>query len=124
MTKKVKFKKTELKEFERRLLRDRERILKEIEYDSGQLAVTQTEASGDLSAYSNHMADQGTETARREVSSQILSQQRTTLFEIDLALRKISQGTYGICEVCGRLIEKKRLKILPQARHCIKCAKK
>jgi len=122
VTKPKRLKKTELKEFEKRLIKERERILKGIQYDSGQIAVTQTEASGDLSAYSNHMADQGTETARREISSQILSQQRETLFEIDLALRKIAQGNYGICENCGKPIEKRRLKILPQARRCIKCA--
>lgn len=121
--KKVKrLKKTELNEFKKKLIKERERILKELSYDTNQIAVTQTEASGDLSAYSNHMADQGTETARREISSQILSQQRNTLFEIDLALRKINQGNYGICEICGKLIEKRRLKILPQARRCSRCS--
>jgi len=119
-----KFKKAKLKEFEKMLIKERERILKELAYDSGQIATTQVEASGDLSAYSNHMADQGTETEKREVSSQILSQQRETLFNIDLALRKITQGKYGICEKCGKAIEKRRLKFLPQARFCIKCAGK
>lgn len=119
-----KLKKTELKDFEKRLLQEREKIIKGINYDSGQISTTQTEASGDLSAYSNHMADQGTETEKRELSSINLSRQKELLFSIDHALRKIHQGRYGICEKCGKLIEKKRLKILPYARFCIKCTGK
>ncbi len=119
-----KLKKTELQEFEKRLLQEREKIVKGINYDSGQIATTQTEASGDLSAYANHMADQGTETEKRELSSLNLSRQKEILFSIDHALRKIHQGRYGICEKCGKTIEKKRLKIIPYARSCIKCTEK
>ena len=43
--------------------------------------------------------------------------------EIDLALSKIESGTYGICELCERTIPLKRLKALPAARLCHKCAK-
>ncbi len=120
---KNKFKKTELKEFEKKLIQEREKIMKGINYDSGQLATTQTDASGDLSAYANHMADQGTETEKREFSSLNLSRQKETLFSIDHALRKIREGRYGICEKCGKPIEKKRLEIIPYARICIKCTK-
>ncbi|MEO0138024.1 MAG: TraR/DksA C4-type zinc finger protein [candidate division WOR-3 bacterium] len=119
-----KLKKSELKEFEKILLKEREKILKGIDYATGQIAVTQTEASGDLSAYANHMADQGSETEKRELSSINISRQRETLFSIDHALRKIAQGTYGICEKCGKMIEKRRLKIVPYARFCIKCTGK
>ncbi|MEO0123151.1 MAG: TraR/DksA C4-type zinc finger protein [candidate division WOR-3 bacterium] len=119
-----KFKKSELKEFEKILLKEREKILKGIDYGTGQISTTQTEASGDLSAYANHMADQGTETEKRELSSLNITRQRETLFNIDHALRKIVQGRYGICEKCGKLIEKRRLKIVPYARFCIKCTAK
>ncbi len=122
MTKK--FKKSELKEFEKILLKEREKILKGIDYGTGQIITTQTEASGDLSAYANHMADQGTETEKRELSSLNISRQREILFNIVHALKKIQQGHYGICEKCGKLIEKRRLKILPYARFCIKCTGK
>lgn len=121
---KKKLKKTELKEFEKKLIQEREEIIKGINYDSSQIATTQTEASGDLSAYSNHMADHGTETEKREMSSLNLSRQREILFDIDRALRKILEGRFGICEKCGKLIEKRRLKFLPYARVCIKCTEK
>ncbi len=118
-----KLKKAELKQYEKILIDERTKLLKELEYEGDQIAKTQLETSGDLSAYSNHMADQGTETERREITSQILSSRREALFEIDLALRKIAQGTYGICERCSKPIPKRRLKFLPQARLCIKCSK-
>lgn len=117
-----KLKKKELKQYEKILIGEREKLIRELEYESNQIAKTQLETSGDLSAYSNHMADQGTETERREITSQILSTRRQALFEIDLVLRKINQGNYGICECCGKPIAKRRLKFLPQARLCIKCS--
>lgn len=119
-----KLKKAELKDFEKRLIQEREKIVRGINYDSSQISTTQTEASGDLSAYANHMADQGTETEKRELSSINLSRQKELLFSIEHALRKIHQGRYGICEKCGKLIEKRRLKIIPYARFCIKCTGK
>jgi DnaK suppressor protein len=122
MTKTKLFKKSELKLFEKKLIEEREKILRELEYESGQISKTQLESSGDLSAYSNHMADQGTETERREITSQILSSRREALSEIDLALKKINQGKYGFCEVCAKPIGKRRLKFLPQARKCMKCS--
>lgn len=123
MTKVKKLLKSELKIYEKLLVKERDSILKGLAYDSEQIARTQVEASGDLSAYANHMADQGTETEKREISSQMLSQRRNTLFEIDHALRKIAEGKYGVCENCGKPVERRRLKFLPSARTCIKCAK-
>lgn len=116
-------KKSELKQFEKRLIEERQKLLRELEYEGNQIAKTQLESSGDISAYSTHMADQGTETERREVNSQILSTRREALFEIDLALNKINQGKYGFCERCDKAIGKRRLKFLPQARLCIKCSR-
>ncbi|MCK4251836.1 TraR/DksA C4-type zinc finger protein [candidate division WOR-3 bacterium] len=120
MTKKMK--KSELRQFEKRLIEERKKLLKELEYEGEQIAKTQLETSGDLSAYSNHMADQGTETERREVTSQILSSRSEALSEIDMALQKINHDKYGFCENCYKAIGKRRLKFIPQARLCIKCS--
>lgn len=119
-----KLKKTELKQYEKILIKEREQLLKGLAYDGEQISKTQVDSSGDLSAYSNHIADQGTETEKREITSQILSKRRENLFEVDLALRKVTSGKYGFCENCGKPIEKRRLKILPQARKCVKCSGK
>ena len=123
MTKVKAMKKSELKQIEKRLIEERKKILRELEYEGSQISKSQLESSGDISAYSNHMADQGTETERRELTSQILSTRREALSEIDLALNKVNQGTYGFCESCGKAISKRRLKFLPQARKCITCSK-
>lgn len=122
MTKVKGMKKSELKLYEKKLIEERNKLLRELEYEGGQISKTQLESSGNLSAYSNHMADQGTETERRELTSQILSTRREALSEIDLALNKVNQGKYGMCESCGKAIGKRRLKFLPQARTCIKCS--
>lgn len=50
-----------------------------------------------------------------------LTTHRKTLFEIDEALRKISESTYGICDDCGDQISEKRLSILPSATLCVNC---
>ena len=45
------------------------------------------------------------------------------LKNINLALEKIKEGKYGICENCGKKIDKKRLEVCPEARFCLKCQK-
>lgn len=50
--------------------------------------------------------------------------ERRTLEEIDYALEKIEKGTYGTCEICNKLINKKRLKALPFTKYDIECQSK
>ncbi len=56
-----------------------------------------------------------------DISLRMLSTHRKALYEIDEAIRKIKEGTYGICEECGEEISEKRLSILPAATLCIDC---
>lgn len=71
-----------------------------------------------------HMADVGNDNFEREFTLQLLQSGHATLKEIDEALRRIEEGTFGICEECGGKISKKRLEVLPYATLCIKCAEK
>jgi DnaK suppressor protein len=57
----------------------------------------------------------------KEMTQELSDTQRKILDLIVLALEKINKGTYGICENCGKIIEKKRLSILPWVRYCVKC---
>jgi DnaK suppressor protein len=115
------FSKRELESFRQLLLTLRERITQEITFLSGDnLNRSAREASGDLSSYSIHMADQGTDNFDREFALNLMSSEQDILYEIDGALRRIEDGTYGICEMTGEPIEKERLKAIPYARHCIK----
>lgn len=93
--------------------------LNHIERDN--LNRSQRDASGDLSGYSFHMADQATDNFDREFSLDIASAEQNVLNRIDEALRKIDDGTYGVCETCEKPITLKRLKAVPYAKLCIKC---
>lgn len=59
-----------------------------------------------------------------DVNLKRLSNHRETLVKIDEALRKLDDGTYGICEECGQEISEKRLKVLPFAIYCKDCQEK
>jgi len=73
--------------------------------------------SGNLSAYSQHMADMGTDTFDRDFALNLVSSEQEALFEIEDAIRRIKQGTYGICEITGKPINKERLLAVPFARY-------
>jgi len=122
---KKKFDKKELAEFKKFVLKRKEEILDDIKHISDDtLKKSQKEASGDISGYTYHMADVATDTYDREFSLGIASNERKMLYELDDALKKIEEGTFGICEDCKNLIAKNRLKAVPQARLCVKCQQK
>jgi DnaK suppressor protein len=79
------------------------------------------EASGDHSAYSFHMADQGTDTMEREKSFLYAQRDGRFLYHIDMALERVENGTYGLCHSCGKPISDERLEAVPHARLCITC---
>ena len=79
------------------------------------------EHTGDLSSYSYHMADQGTDQMDREMTFAHSSKGRRLIYHIDEALRRIEDGTYGKCHHCGKNIQPNRLKVVPHARLCIQC---
>ena len=67
-------------------------------------------------------ADAGTATFEREKDLSIENNVRDLLHKIDRALKRIDDGTYGICDICGKPIEKARVKALPYVDLCIKDA--
>ena len=79
------------------------------------------EASGDISAHSTHMADQGTDNFDRELALNLASSRQESLYDIEDAIRRVDEGTYGACESCGGAIELPRLKALPFAKKCMTC---
>lgn len=102
------------------LLKLRDRVIDEIKFLShDNLNRSQRDSAGDLSSYSFHMADQGTDNFDREFAANLLSSEQDVLYEIDEALRRIEAGTFGICESTGQPIEFERLKVLPFARYCV-----
>ena len=115
-----------LTHFEKRLLEERKRVLKELGNYSETFGATPQSADGDLSSYSFHMADQGTDAMEREKAFLFASQEGRFLWHIDEALRRLyrSPETFGQCHSCGEDIDFDRLDALPHARLCITCKQK
>ena len=65
--------------------------------------------------------DQASQSLEKEILFELSDSEMTDLGDIEAALRKIENGTYGLCEHCKRPIEKKRVKALPSARYCLTC---
>lgn len=120
--KKKKLNKKSLDQFKKILIKRKEEINEEINHiSSDTLMQSQKEASGDISGYSYHMADVATDNYDREFSLGLASNERDILYEIDAALQKIKDGSFGLCEACEKAISKTRLKAVPYAKLCIKC---
>ena len=115
--------KKQLQYFEKRLLEERRRVLKELGHHDEIFNTSQQASDGDLSAYSFHMADQGTDAMEREKAFLFASQEGRFLWHIDQALRRMykSPETFGKCHNCGNEIAFERLDALPHARYCIEC---
>lgn len=124
-TVKKKFSKKDLVYFKKLILKRKEEIVEQINHISEDtLKKSQKDAAGDISGYTYHMADIATDTYDREFSLGLASNERKLIYEIDDAVKKIEDGTYGICEGCKNLITKTRLKAIPYARRCLKCQEK
>jgi len=122
---KKKFTKSDLKDFKKIVLRKKEEILNDLKHISDDtLRKSQKEASGDISGYTYHMADVATDNYDREFSLGLASGERKSLYDLDDALKRIEEGTFGICDDCKSSITKVRLRAVPSARLCIKCQQK
>jgi RNA polymerase-binding transcription factor DksA len=75
--------------------------------------------AGDLSAYAQHMADAGTDTFDRDFALSLVSNEQEALAEIEAAILRIKNGTYGVCELTGKPISKERLLAVPFARFSV-----
>jgi DnaK suppressor protein len=80
------------------------------------------EASGDLSVMPIHMADVGSDNFEQEQTLSFMQNESGILDQVDEALVRIQEGTYGTCESCGGRIPKIRLNFLPYATLCVQCA--
>lgn len=109
--------------FKRRLLEERERAQEALDYlheeNESQLEDDREEIQSD-----NHPGDMATSTFDRELDYTLEENVERALAEIDAALRRIENGTYGTCVNCGRQIPPERLDAIPWATLCIDCKRK
>jgi RNA polymerase-binding protein DksA len=113
--------KSDLERCKKLLLEKRHAMLEEMGLLEDAHGATIKEATGDLTHYSYHMADQGTDNMERELAFAHGSKGRRLIYHIDEALRRIEDGTYGKCHNCGKQIQLPRLRAVPHARLCIQC---
>lgn len=114
--------KQELAKFKTLLLEKKEKLLKEIGHISKDtLAKSQRDATGELSGYTFHMADVATDNYDREFGLGLASNEQKVVWEIDEAIGRINDKTFGSCLSCGKKIAKKRLTAIPYTRFCVNC---
>lgn len=117
--------KTELERFRRLLSEEKERLQRSLAKHSKIIHHEGDEAGGDSAkAHSNHMADQGSDEFQYETTIQFASTEGRSLYEIDQALQRIEDNTFGKCQSCGKSIALARLRVLPYAVLCIECQEK
>jgi RNA polymerase-binding protein DksA len=105
--------------FRQRLLDERQRVLDAIENLHTENPGSISEETEELTFQDNHLGDVATATFDREMASSLEENSSHVLAEIDAALARIEDGTYGVCEKCGKPIGEERLEALPWATLCI-----
>jgi RNA polymerase-binding protein DksA len=115
----------ELQHYRRRLLDLKRRhgaILTDLEEEA--LRPIGAEIAGELSEVPVHPADLAPAEYEEEVTLGLLVNEAHLLNEINDALARIEQGSFGRCVECGQTISRRRLHAIPYARHCLRCAKR
>jgi len=118
--------KKQLAHLQRRLLDERERALNALGIFDKIAKSGRESVDSDLSVYTDHMADQGTEAMEREKAAIFASKEGRYLYRIEEALRRLYNDpkNFGICHTCGTDVGVDRLDALPHARYCIDCKRK
>ncbi len=102
----------DFQKLKKKLQEEKARLQKDIE-------VTAPIAATDHVGYSTHQADDASDVFEQTKNATVHNQLQWLLGEVEHALAKLANGTYGKCEACGRPIADARLEVLPTARFCI-----
>ena len=115
------FNKNALKIFRQLLLTQKANLAGGIKQIAKEAARSQRDAAGDLSTYTYHMADVASDTYDREFSMNIASSEQKVLYQIEEALKRVDDGSYGRCLDCTKPIPQTRLRAVSYAALCIAC---
>jgi len=115
--------KKQLDHLEKRLLDERARALKALGLFDKTSQADRAASDTDLSAYTDHMADQGTEAQEREKAAAFATKEGRYLYRLEEALRRLyaDPKNFGVCHTCSKSVAFERLDALPHARYCIDC---
>lgn len=111
--------------YKNKLLNEKDKILNTIDsIMKNGMNENQREEIEELSLVDNHPADFGSEMFEKERRYALLDNEKDIINRIDNALKRIEDGSYGICEICGKEIPNERLDFMPYATTCVECEKK
>lgn len=118
--------KKQLTHLEKRLLDERARARKALGLFDKSSQEGRDSSDSDLSSYTDHMADQGTEAQEREKAAAFATKEGRYLHRLEEALRRLyaKPKEFGMCHTCGTYVGFERLDALPHARYCIDCKRK
>jgi DnaK suppressor protein len=106
--------KKELEKYRRLLVEKKNSLLSELAKTKNAEEETTEESTQDI-------ADKAVSSYTREFLYSLNDTERTTIQQIDQALARIEEGTYGFCLNCGNAMNEKRLTAIPWSRHCVEC---
>lgn len=99
----------------------RSEIAREVGFMSDEIRSIGEDQGIENGSLGNHMAEDGSNVMEAERLSTISEDLRSLLNQIDAAFRRMDDGSYGICERCGKPINEERLEAFPYVAHCIEC---
>lgn len=109
--------------FRRRLISEKMKVLKNLSnMENMEEYASMENYDNELSYFDNHPADSGTEVFIREQDEGFKNQLKETLFEIEESFEDMRNGLYGICKICNKEIDRKRLEVRPFSKTCIECS--
>lgn len=121
-----KYSKTKLNVFKDSIEKRMEEIAKDMD-DLHDEILDNGSSSGALSqesVYSVHMADAGTDSFEQEKNYNLMSRESDYYKNLEIALERIDDGTFGMCNICEDLIPEERMMEVPNATKCVKCKEK
>lgn len=114
--------KRELEEFRKMLEEERERLTEELEAMEEHAPEVEEQVGMDIGGgYDEDLADVASSTFEREKGLALESSVQAMLAQVEEALSRIDDGSYGVCQRCGDAIDAARLRVLPYATLCIRC---
>ena len=117
--------KTELQRFRKMLVDEKDRVSQSLSGHEKIIKHTDDQSGLEMGkAHSNHMADQGSDEFQYETTIKFANTEGRYLYNIEEALRRMEDGTYGKCQECDTAISLPRLRRLPYTRLCIECKEK
>lgn len=120
MATRKKLTKTQIKRFREALLEERTQLVGQVEDLDAEADVKRWRDAG----FDDDPADSGSASFERETAQSLSLHARRILTEIEDAVRRIDEGTFGTCERCGSSIDPERLDALPYARLCLECKRR